>query len=89
MRGIYRELAFKFYADMDAFKLYLLDVGLLGALTATPPDQILIGDNVFGELKGAFTENFVLQEMRTVPNLQVYYYSLNSAAKHFICFIKV
>ena len=75
MRGIYREPAFKFYADMDAFKLYLLDVELLGALTATPPDQILIGDNVFSEYKGAFTENFVLQEMRIVPNLQVYYYS--------------
>ena len=81
MRGIYRELAFKFYADMDAFKLYLLDVGLLGALTATPPDQILIGDNVFGELKGAFTENFVLQEMRTVPNLQVYYYSKDNSTQ--------
>ena len=42
-------------ADMDAFKLYVLDVGLLGALTMAQPDQILIGNNVFSEYKGAFT----------------------------------
>ncbi len=71
----------KFYADMEAFKLYLLDVGLLGALTMTPPDQILIGDNVFSEYKGAFTENFVLQEMKTIPNLPVYYYSKDNSTQ--------
>ena len=71
----------KFYADMEAFKLYLLDVGLLGALTMTPPDQILIGDNVFSEYKGAFTENFVLQEMKTLPNLPVYYYSKDNSTQ--------
>ena len=71
----------KFYADMEAFKLYLLDVGLLGALTMTPPDQILIGDNVFSEYKGAFTENFVLQEMKTLPDLPVYYYSKDNSTQ--------
>ena len=71
----------KFYADMEAFKLYLLDVGLLGALTMTPPDQVLIGDNVFSEYKGAFTENFVLQEMKTLPNLPVYYYSKDNSTQ--------
>lgn len=65
----------KFYADMDAFKLYLLDVGLLGALALAQPDQILIGDNVFSEYKGAFTENFVLQQLKSLPDLPVYYYS--------------
>lgn len=70
-----------FYADMDAFKLFLLDVGLLGALTMTPPDQILIGDNVFSEYKGAFTENFVLQEMKTLPNLPIYYYSKDNSTQ--------
>ncbi len=71
----------KFYADMDAFKLYLLDVGLLGALTMTPPDQILIGDNVFSEYKGAFTENFVLQELKTLPDLPTYYYSKDNSTQ--------
>lgn len=71
----------KFYADMDAFKLYLLDVGLLGALTMTPPEQILIGDNIFGEYKGAFTENFVLQQMKTIANLPIYYYSKDNSTQ--------
>ncbi len=74
-------LPLKFYADMNAFKLYLLDVGLLGALTMTPPDQILIGNNVFSEYKGAFTENFVLQELRTLPALPVYYYSKDNSSQ--------
>lgn len=65
----------KFYADMNAFKLYVLDVGLLGALTKTPADQILICNNVFSEYKGAFTENFILQELKTIPNLPIYYYN--------------
>lgn len=71
----------KFYADMDAFKLYLLDVGLLGALTQTPSDQILIGDNVFSEYKGAFTENFVLQQLETLSNLPIYYYSKDNSTQ--------
>ncbi len=71
----------KFYADMDAFKLYLLDVGLLGALTQTPAEQILIGNNVFSEYKGAFTENFVLQQMRTFRYMQVYYYSKDNSTQ--------
>lgn len=71
----------KFYADMDAFKLYLLDVGLLGALTQTPPDQILIGDNVFSEYKGAFTENFVLQQLQAIPSLPIYYYSKDNSTQ--------
>lgn len=75
------KMPLKFYADMDAFKLYLLDVGLLGALTMTPAEQILIGDNVFSEYKGAFTENFVLQEMMTIPSMPVYYYSKDNSTQ--------
>lgn len=71
----------KFYADMDAFKLYVLDVGLLGALTMAQPDQILIGNNVFSEYKGAFTENFVLQQLKSLPYLPIYYYSKPSSTQ--------
>lgn len=71
----------KFYADMDAFKLYILDVGLLGALSQTPVEQILIGDNVFCEYKGAFTENFVLQQLCAIPYLPVYYYSKDNSTQ--------
>lgn len=65
----------KFYEDMSSFKLFLLDCGLLGALSETPPEQILIGDNVFEEYKGAFTENYVLQQLKLLPRTFVYYYS--------------
>ena len=65
----------KFYEDMASFKLFLLDCGLLGALSETPPEQILIGDNVFEEYKGAFTENYVLQQLKSLPSTFVYYYS--------------
>lgn len=65
----------KFYEDMASFKLFLLDCGLLGALSETPPEQILIGDNVFEEYKGAFTENYVQQQLKSLPRTFVYYYS--------------
>lgn len=64
----------KFYEDMASFKLFLLDCGLLGALSETPPEQMLIGDNVFEEYKGAFTENYVLQQLKSLPRTFVYYY---------------
>ncbi len=64
-----------FYEDLSAFKLFVLDCGLLGAMSQTPPEQILIGNNVFEEYKGAFSENFVLQQLLCIPHTYVYYYS--------------
>lgn len=65
----------KFYVDNNSFKLYLLDVGLLGALASAPPVKILIGDNIFNEYKGAFTENYVIQQLRTLADMPVCYFS--------------
>jgi predicted AAA+ superfamily ATPase len=70
----------KFYADANAFKLFVLDVGLLGAMSDTPAGQILIGNNVFAEYKGAFTEDYVLQQLKTLPELPVYYYSKDNSS---------
>ena len=64
-----------FYEDVSAFKLFSLDCGLLGAMSQTPPEQILIGDNVFEEYKGAFSENFILQQMLNIPRTYIYYYN--------------
>lgn len=64
-----------FYEDVSAFKLFMLDCGLLGAMSQTPPEQILIGNNVFEEYKGAFSENYVLQQMLCIPRTFIYYYS--------------
>ena len=64
----------KFYEDFDAFKLFLLDCGLLACMADAPADQKLIGDNVFVEFKGAFTEQYVLQQLLAV-GLTPYYWS--------------
>lgn len=68
------KIPLKFYEDFDAFKLFLLDCGLLGCMTETPADQMLIGDNVFTEFKGAFTEQYVIQQLQ-VLGLAPYYWS--------------
>ena len=64
----------KFYEDMDVFKLFLLDCGLLACMTDASADQMLIGDNVFTEFKGAFTEQYVLQQLLAL-GLKPYYWS--------------
>ena len=69
------ELPLKFYEDFEAFKLFLLDCGLLGAMTDTPAEKILVGDNVFEEYKGAFTEQYVLQQFLPACKSDIYYYS--------------
>lgn len=65
----------KFYADRDAFKVYVLDVGLLGAMTHTSPADMLVRGNVFTEFKGAFAENYVLQQLLASGNEQIYYFT--------------
>ena len=69
------EIPLKLYEDFDAFKLYLLDVGLLGALSEAPPSLMIVNNQVFKEFKGSFTENYILQQMMPIRNLFVYYYS--------------
>ena len=65
----------KFYEDFNAFKLFLLDVGLLGALCEMEPLQMLVSNKVMTESKGAFTKNHVLCQLMCKENVHVYYYS--------------
>ena len=51
------------FKDFSAFKRYMHDVGLLGAISALPPSDILEGNSIFTNFKGAMTEQFVLQEL--------------------------
>ncbi len=67
------QMPVKFY-DLSAFKLFLLDCGLLGCMTEAPASQMLVGDNVFKEFKGAFTEQFVLQQL-VAQGFSPYYWS--------------
>ncbi len=64
----------KFYEDVSAFKLFILDLGLLGALVDVSAREILTEENFFVEYKGAFTEQFIAQEM-LASNYKLYYYS--------------
>ena len=68
------ESPLKFYEDISAFKLFTVDLGLLGAMVDVPAKEVLINDNMFIEYKGAFTEQYVLQEIIEY-GLQPYYYS--------------
>lgn len=65
----------KFYEDANAFKLFMLDVGLLGAISEMEPAQMLMSNNAMTESKGAFTENYVLCQLKTLPGIATYYYS--------------
>ncbi len=73
------ELPIKFYEDKDAFKLFILDVGLLGAMAQVPASLMLIGENIFSNYKGAFTENYVLNQMMGVPDTVMGYYSKDNS----------
>ncbi|MGM9759523.1 MAG: ATP-binding protein [Parabacteroides sp.] len=73
------KIPLRFYADANAFKLYLLDVGLLGAMVEAPASDILIGNQVFSEYKGAFTENYVLQQLIASDRIPLFYYSKDNS----------
>lgn len=65
----------KAYIDFSSFKLYLLDVGLLGALSELDAESILEGNAVFVEFKGALTEQYVLQQIISDTKFTPYYYA--------------
>jgi predicted AAA+ superfamily ATPase len=65
----------KAYMDMQAFKLFCADLGLLSCMAGLAPEIILEGTRVFGEFKGALTEQFVLQEISARGDLDAYYWS--------------
>ncbi|MCQ2206484.1 MAG: ATP-binding protein [Bacteroidaceae bacterium] len=69
------QMPLKFYEDRDVFKLFILDVGLMGAMADVPAGQMMVGDNIFKEYKGAFTEVYVKSQLQTAA-IPVYYHSV-------------
>ncbi len=69
----------KAYEDMDAFKIFIVDVGLLAALGNLDVRTLLEGNAIFEEFKGALTEQFVLQQLKTLADIPVYYWSAEKA----------
>lgn len=67
------------YEDFSVFKLYLLDIGLLGAMVNVDPAQILINNQIFSEYKGGMTEEYVLQEMKSRNISPIYYHKTDDS----------
>lgn len=65
----------KAYEDLKAFKLFVVDVGLLGCMAGLHQRTLLDGNDLFVEFKGALTEQYVCQQLKTIENLGVYYYT--------------
>lgn len=63
------------YEDMKAFKLFVLDVGLLGCMTGLHQRTLLDGNALFVEFKGALTEQYVCQQLKTLADLGLCYYT--------------
>lgn len=69
----------KAYEDISAFKLFIHDVGLLGAMGDIDVKTILEGNVIFTEFKVALSEQFVLQQLKAIDNLATYYWSAEKA----------
>ena len=67
------------YEDFSAFKLFLLGTGLTGAMSGNPPQALLEGNVLFSDYKGAITEQYVLQQLKSVKGLSIYYWSSDTS----------
>lgn len=65
----------KAYEDLKAFKLFIVDVGMLGCMTGLLQRTLLDGNDLFAEFKGALTEQYVCQQLKTIEDLGIYYYT--------------
>jgi predicted AAA+ superfamily ATPase len=75
------------YANPNAFKVYHLDIGLLAAMTNLNEKMLLEGNRVFTEFKGALTEQFALQELRSHENLDICYWAVDGESRAEIEFV--
>ena len=63
------------YQDFNAFKLFILDVGLLSAMSDLDIKSLLEGNSIFEEFKGALTEQYVLQQLITNKDITPFYWT--------------
>jgi predicted AAA+ superfamily ATPase len=80
----------KHYSDTNIFKVYALDVGLLGAMAQTPVDLLVHGKRLFNEYEGAFVENYIAQQLVSHFHQPLYYWRSKGgkAELDFLCEIK-
>ena len=63
------------YQDVSVFKLFLHDIGLLGAMTGLSVQTIIEGNGIFTEFKGAMTEQYVMQQLRLESERYIGYWT--------------
>lgn len=74
------------YEDAGSFKVYLLDVGLLGALSELPPEILIRGNTLFTEFRGALAENYVAQQLTAASTGGLHYWTSEGKAEvDFVC----
>ncbi len=73
------QLPLSAYEDFAAFKLFTLDIGLLGAMNRLSAKTLLDGNSLYTDYKGALTEQYVLQQLKYVKNLDIYYWSADNS----------
>jgi hypothetical protein len=75
-------LPLKAYLDLKSFKIYHLDVGLLRVMSGLSPEIIIERDSLFREFKGALTEQYVLQQLSGIPDINdIFYWSSDATAE--------
>lgn len=67
------------YEDFSAFKIFMSDIGLMGAMSKLPAQSLLSGNAIFSDFKGALTEQYVMQQLKTNAELSIYYWSADSS----------
>lgn len=75
----------KFYADESAFKVFMLDHGLLACMCGARSSQMLLGNGAFTEFKGSFTENYVVGQIKSLEihdemDKNIFYYSKDNSS---------
>jgi predicted AAA+ superfamily ATPase len=78
------KMPLKAYEDISAYKLFILDTGLLGAMTDLDVKSLLENDKLFNDYNGAITEQYVLQELKTIKDLPIFYWVSNRAELDFV-----
>ncbi len=68
-------LPLKAYEDLKAFKLFMVDVGLLSCMSRLNPQTLLKGNAFFEEFKGALTEQYVFQQLKGLREIDTYYWA--------------
>ena len=68
------------YQDFNAFKLFVVDVGLLSAMSGLDVKSLLEGNRIFEEFKGALTEQYVLQQLLAIKEIEPFYWSAETGS---------